>query len=91
MRRSLRWVPVRASGLPGPASRGELHGHEGLGSLEGYVVERGAATTSQGMVSVWGCVLVMAGPEGGSRTTADLRVRQARNAFRPEGLQLRPT
>ena len=90
MRRSLRWVPVRANGLPGPPSGNVLRERDGLVSLEGYVVERGAATTSQGMVSVWDCVRVMTGPVGGSRTTADLPVRQACNSLRPEGLHLQP-
>ena len=89
MRQSLRWLPVCANGLPGPASGGEPHEHGGLASLGGYVVEQGAATTPQDRVSVWGCVLVMSGPVGESRTAADVPVRRACNSLRPEGFELR--
>ncbi len=90
MRQMVRWVQVRANGLPGLESGSGLDEDERLLGLGRYILEELTSTAPQGMVSLWGSALVITSPFGESEIAIDLPNRPTFNGTHPKRLQLRP-
>lgn len=90
MQRVVRLVKVRTDGVLGLEPVDGFDHADMVRNLAGYVLERSAGLLPPGVVTVRGCVVVVAGPFGGPDVGMGVSMQPSYNGADPKPLQLRP-